>query len=326
MTADKLQEYLVRRISNKESYSDLLSFPRYIEVETVNVCNARCPMCTIIDWTRKSKPMTDEIFEKISKEVIEHKSELKRISLYRDGEPLLDRKLADRVAILKNGGVKDVAISTNVSMLTKEKARDLLNAGIDLVILSIDSLKKEVYEGIRLGLKFDNVLSNALNFIKLRDQIRPETKIWVRMIRQQSNYDEWQEYEKFWSEKVSNNDRVYYHYIFNWGNQLRDFKPVAKSYEPNLPCVALWSLLVIFSNGDVPLCNVDFNKKHGVGNVMTSSIKELWQSRFMNEKRNMHLSGKKGEIDICKNCNVWDEPKDKDSISPQYASDVELYA
>lgn len=325
MDMNKSQEYLVRRISNKESYSKLLSFPRYIEVETVNNCNARCPMCTIDDWQRKSKPMTDEMFEKIAKEVIEHKDEVKRISLYRDGEPLLDRKLANRVTILKKGGVKGVTISTNVSMLTEEKARDLLVAGIDVVILSIDSLNKEVYESIRLGLKFENVLTNALNFIKLRDQIRPKTKIWVRMIRQKSNYDEWPEYQKFWDKKVSNNDRVYYHYIFNWGNQLKDFEPVSKSYEPNLPCVALWSLLVIFSNGDVPLCNVDYNKKHGVGNIMSNSIKELWQSKFLNEKRNLHLSGRKGEIDICKNCNVWDEPKDQDQISSEYVSDIELY-
>mgnify|MGYP001561963912 CR=1 FL=1 len=320
----KQEEYLIRRISKNETHSDLLSFPRYIEIETINACNARCPMCTINDWKRNSKPMNDEMFEKIAKELIAHANVLKRVSLYRDGEPLLDKKLAKRIAILKEGGVKNVAISTNVSLLTEEKAKEILNAGIDFVMMSIDSLKKEVYEGIRVNLKFEDVLKNAINFIKLRDTIRPETKIWIRMVRQESNYNEWNEYKKFWSEKTSPGDRIYYHFIANWGGQLANFKPISKSYEPNLPCVALWSLFVIFSDGDVSLCNVDYNKKYSLGNIMSNSIKELWQSKLISEKRDLHLNGRKKEICICKNCNVWDEPIDLDPISSEYADSIEL--
>tara|TARA_Y100000310_G_scaffold50196_1_gene46290 strand:+ start:4226 stop:5203 length:978 start_codon:yes stop_codon:yes gene_type:complete len=320
----KCKEYLVKRISPKENYDTLLKFPRYIEIETVNICNARCPMCTITDWNRDAKPMTDELFAKIASELINHTSEIKRVSLYRDGEPLLDSKLAERVAILKKGGIKTVAISTNVSLLTESKSRDLLNAGIDLVIMSIDSLKKEIYENIRKGLRFEDVLNNALRFIELRNKLRPETKIWIRMIRQESNNNEWTEYHKYWSHKLSDNDRVYYHYIFNWGGQLNGFKSVSKSYEPNLPCVSLWSLLVIFSNGDVPLCNVDYKKKYPTGSILSNTIEELWQSSLMNQKREHHLKGEKASIDICKSCNVWDEPKDKESISSEYADNIEI--
>ncbi len=49
MDIQTAREYLQRRISPQESYEDLLNFPRFIEIETVNACNARCPMCTIDD-------------------------------------------------------------------------------------------------------------------------------------------------------------------------------------------------------------------------------------------------------------------------------------
>ncbi|MBW2975188.1 radical SAM protein [Candidatus Woesearchaeota archaeon] len=320
----KLEEYLTKRISNSESYEDLLKFPRYLEIETLKACNARCPMCPTKDWGRKPEPISDQLFKKIADEIIKHANQIKRVSLYRDGEPLLDKKLADRVAMLKKGHVKDIAISTNVSLLTESKSKELLNAGIDLVILSIDSLYKETYENIRVGLKFDEVIKNALRFIELRNRIRPETKIWIRMIRQKSNFSEWPEFKEHWSKKVSENDRVYYHNIFNWGGQLDNFKPIAQSFEPNLPCVALWSLMVIFSNGDVPLCNVDFKNKHPVGNVESSSIEELWKSKLLNQKRELHLNRKKSDIDICQNCNVWDEPTDKESVSSEYADKTEI--
>lgn len=322
MERAKSEEYLVRRVSPGERYRDLLRFPRYLEVETVNVCNARCPMCTIDDWERGGKPMTDELFRKIALEIIDHADEVRRVSLYRDGEPLIDKKLASRVAMLKDGGVKDVTISTNVSLLTEVRSRELLEAGPDLIIMSIDSLKKEVFESIRVRLVFEEVLENALRFIELRDKIRPQTRIWVRMIRQQSNEDEWPEYQQFWTPRLGVHDRVYYHNIFNWGGQLKGFVPIAQSYEPNLPCVALWSLLVIFTDGGVPLCNVDYNNRYPTGSVLEKSIAELWQSDVMNERRRLHLSGQKECISLCEKCNVWDEPPDSAVISAQYASAV----
>lgn len=315
----KAEEYLLRRISPGERYEDLLSFPRYLEIETVNVCNARCPMCTIEDWERGSKPMTDALFKKVADEVIAHAPEVKRVSLYRDGEPLIDRKLPGRVATLKDGGIQNVAISTNVSLLNEERSRALLEAGLDIVIMSIDSLQKDVFEQIRVRLNFEQVLENALRFIELRNQIRPETTVWVRMIRQQSNFGEWPDYQRYWSSRLSAHDRVYYHHIFNWGGQLKGFQSIAPSYEPALPCVALWSLLVVFCNGDVPLCNVDYNNKYPLGNVATRSIAELWRSKLANERRELHLSGQKGCINLCADCNVWDESSDLASTAAQYA-------
>jgi len=324
--ANALHKYLSRRINPGGDYDELLTFPPYLEIETVNACNARCPMCTIADWERGFQPMTDELFKKVADEVIEHADEVKRVSLYRDGEPLIDKKMPQRVAMLKEGGIKNTMIATNVSLLDADRSRDLLEAGLDGIILSIDSLDKEVFEAIRVRLIFEEVMENALRFIELRNKIRPQTKIWVRMIRQESNKDEWPAYRDFWMPKMSDHDRVYSHNLHNWGAQLKGFKAIAGSYEPNLPCVALWSLLVIFCNGDVPLCNVDFNNKFPNGSVATSSIQELWQSSTMMQRREWHLNGQKGLISMCENCNVWDEPPDGEDISADYTSQIELQA
>lgn len=310
--SEKNFDYLVRRISPRETINDLLTFPRYLEIETVNTCNARCPMCTIDEWTRHSPTMKEEIFGKIVDEVAEHAPTIRRASLYRDGEPLLDKKLPDRVARLKDVGVGTVSIATNVSLLNEERARGILEAGIDHVILSVDSLKKEIYESIRVRLNFEEVLDNALRFIRLRNEIRPSAQVVVRMIRQESNYDEWPAYREFWWDKVSAHDRVYFHNIHNWGSQLEGFSSIEKSLEPQHPCVALWSLLVIFANGDVPMCNVDFNNTHPTGSLRDHTIQELWQSKIMTQRRQLHLDGEKHKSPLCINCNVWDEVPDQE--------------
>lgn len=323
ITADA-KEYLARRIYPGATYQDLLKFPRYLEIETVNACNARCPMCTIADWERGHTPMKDALYNKIAAEVIEHADHVKRVSLYRDGEPLIDKKLATRTAVLKEGGVREVAIATNVSLLDEGRSKDLLEAGMDTVIMSIDSLNKEVFESIRVRLVLEEVMENAHRFIRLRNQIRPRTQIWMRMIRQSGNEGEWPSYHDYWSRYLSDQDRIYYRNIFNWGGQLDGFKPIAKSFEPNLPCVALWSLMVIFCNGDVPLCNVDFNNKYPTGSVENHSIEELWLSKVVAERRDLHLGGQKDHISLCENCNVWDESPAGDSVSAQYATEMDI--
>ena len=325
MVGNKLEKYLLGRIDKDSKINDLLRFPRFFEIETVNACNARCPMCTIDDWQRKTPTMKDSLFNKIVDELREHSDIIQRVSLYRDGEPLLDKKLPKRVQLLKDNGIKQVSIATNVSLLNEKRSIDLLESGIDLVIMSIDSLDKNIFESIRVRLDFDEVIENAKRFIELRDRISPNTRIWMRMIRQKSNIDEWPYYEQYWSKYLNKNDRIYYHNIFNWGGQLDGFSPVKSTYEPNLPCVSLWSLFVIFGDGKVPLCNVDYNNKFPLGDVTKSSIEEIWRSSLLNKYRDMHLGHKKDNISICQNCNVWDEGSESDDfLSDKYAEKISL--
>ena len=142
----KFEEYLVKRIDKNKNLAGLLEYPSYIEIETVNACNARCPMCTINDWNRNYPTMKDNVFNKISDDLIENKKYLKRVTLHRDGEPLLDKKLPMRIAKFKENGINSTSIATNASLLNEKKSRELLEAGIGSIMMSVDSLKKEVFE------------------------------------------------------------------------------------------------------------------------------------------------------------------------------------
>jgi radical SAM protein with 4Fe4S-binding SPASM domain len=298
-----MRDYILRRAGGT-SYEGLIRFPRYFEIETVNACNARCPMCTIDDWDRRDGLMSDETFSKIADEIGRHAGEVYRVALYRDGEPLIDKKLPKRVAAMKERGVKRVGISTNVELLTPAKSEALLAAGLDEILMSIDSLKPDVYESIRVGCHYETVMANCQKFIELRNQMGSKCQVWVRMIRQEKNKDEWPSFRDYWQPKLGQDDRVDYRNIHNWGAQLVNFKPIIAA-DTQKPCVALWSLMVIFANGDVPMCNVDYNNKYPLGNVMQSSIADLWQSSEQQKRREAHMTG--AREGICNGCTVWAE-------------------
>ncbi len=317
------QQYLQQRIDHSSSYESLLNFPKYFEIETVNACNARCPMCTIADWQRKTPTMETDLFKKIADEIAENAQHVKRVSLYRDGEPLLDKKLPDRITYLKEKKIARVGIATNVSLLDERRAKNILEAGIDEVILSVDSLKKTVFEEMRAGLNFETVKENAIRFVELRDKINPSTSIWMRMVVGDKNLNEWTEYKKFWETRLAKNDRLYYHSMHNWGGQVSLNKPTF-SYELSRPCVALWSLMVIFGNGDVPLCNIDYNNKFPTGSVANNSIANVWQSQKNRHRRKLHLNGQKSEISLCTNCNVWDEQLEHETETNRFGERKEV--
>ena len=81
--------------------------------------------------------------------------------------------------------------------------------------------------------------------------------------------------------------------------------------------------MVFFANGEVPLCNVDYNNKYPVGNIMDDTIRGLWNSKILNLRRKYHFESNKSKIDICKNCNVWDE-SGEELISSEFADKVSL--
>lgn len=305
------EEYLVRRISPRERLSVLTMFPRYFEIETVNACQARCPMCTIADWNRKDGAMKDNLFEKIAGEIESH-PEVLRVSLFRDGEPLLDKKLGKRIARIKRHSLADVQICTNVELLDEKRGLEILQAGLDECILSIDSTRAATYNKIRVGLDHAKVMENSHRFFQLRDGLRSKCRIRVRMIRQPLNAEEWEaRFRSEWWHRLKPGDTVEYRDMHNWGGQLHGFHPskVEQGEKGGRvpPCIALWSLMTIFANGDVPLCNVDYNNKFPLGNVRDTSIAELWQSASQNNRRRVHWDGHREILPPCTNCTVWSE-------------------
>ena len=74
------------------------------------------------------------------------------------GEPLVRRGFIDFIAALKNiNGLKDISLTTN-GILLEEFARDIFDAGICRINVSLDSLNKDKYFRITNGGNLDAVL------------------------------------------------------------------------------------------------------------------------------------------------------------------------
>jgi len=303
----------IKNLENRmglENLSRANYFPKYFEMETVRGCNARCSMCTIYEWNGRGL-MSDNLFSRIVGEVKHYNDWIERVCLSRNGEPLLDKKLPERIKAIKEAGIKYVTFSTNASLLNEEKTRALISSGLDDIRFSIDGVTKKTFEEIRKGLNFEEVVENCLRFIRIRDEIGSTPTVQVRMTLQNANKHEEEEWKKYWKARISGQDIVSSKPMHSWGNQLKNYEGEEKEngVYTGIPCISLWSTMIIHFDGRVPLCGCDYNNKFTLGNINNSSIQQVWQSQQFSSVRELHSSGKRNEIELCNGCNVWDSER-----------------
>jgi len=285
-------------------------FPKYFEIETVNACNARCIMCTVQEWNLSKSDeyiMSMELFEKFVEEVSHYSDWIETVCLNRDGEPTLDKHLVQRVKMLKDVGIKKVTFSTNAQNLSNELIAELLDAGLDDIMISIDGFSKNIFETIRKKLDFDKVMENTLNFIKTRNQLNSKCSIRIRAVKMDENQHELEQWLTFWNDQLSDRDRAYIMPMHSWGNQSYEEQDTKVKYYSNKACISPFSTMILHVDGTAPLCGCDYSVKHLLGKFPQESIKEIWNSDGFEKIRFAHENSNRNEIELCQGCNIWDK-------------------
>ena len=118
--------------------------PLYVKIKINYGCNLKCAMCKHWRETREAPIPMDRF-----KEVISELAELgtKKIH-FSGGEPMLRPQLPDLVAHATGLGMR-VTLTTNGTLINKEKAKALVEAGLRGVNVSIDSPIRKVHEKVR---------------------------------------------------------------------------------------------------------------------------------------------------------------------------------
>jgi 2-deoxy-scyllo-inosamine dehydrogenase (SAM-dependent) len=70
-----------------------------------------------------------------------------------------------------------------------------------------------------------------------------------------------------------------------------------------LPCYAPTEMFIVTSNGDVLLCYEDSKREHVFGNIMLSSLQQIWSEPGFVELRRLLREGRRTEAGgICEHC------------------------
>jgi len=161
-----------------------------IYIEPTVACNLDCITCFRNAWDQPIGKMTDETFESIL-------NGLKQMEPIPDvyfggiGEPLFHPKTIQWIRRVKQElGVK-VELITNGTILTEKKSRELIEAGLDVLWVSLDGATPEGFEDVRLGAELPLILENLRRLFKMRKGGHfPQPEIGVAFVAMKRNIND----------------------------------------------------------------------------------------------------------------------------------------
>lgn len=150
-----------RRFAEDKDYlpSKVTWDPVFANIEITTRCNLACRFCM---RTRMGISGKDMMFETFSR-IIERIPHAYRITFVGLGEPLLHPDIIRFVNLVKSHG-KRAALVTNGLTLDREIAGELIRAGLDSIVFSIDAPNQASVDKLRQGTDFHRVIRNILAF------------------------------------------------------------------------------------------------------------------------------------------------------------------
>jgi radical SAM protein with 4Fe4S-binding SPASM domain len=297
--------------------------PFSISIEPTTSCNLRCPECPsgLRQFSRPTGMLQKELFEKV---ILQFKKHLHSLTFYFQGEPYLNPDFLKMVEFASSNRIYTIT-STNAHYLTGENAAATIKSGLDKLIISVDGVTQETYEKYRVGGDLEKVIAGTKEIVKQKRELKSKTPhiAWQFVV---FDHNEKQVEEVKRMGKELGVDEVMIKtaqiYDFEEGKSIIPSNEKYSRYKLNKEgkyeiknkllnqCWRMWQGCVITWDGKVVPCCFDKDAKHGMGDLKSASIKDVWFSEAYNKFRNAILIGR-SEIDICKNCTegtkVWAE-------------------
>ena len=303
-----------------------LKYPDHITIETTSRCNLKCIMCRGVQ--DRDAAYLGDIDETVWEKCLEIATHVKLITVYGDGEPLMDPKFLGRLQQLEQTGVQ-YGFSTNGVLLNQKTIETLIDLkNLKRINISLDSQVPEIYQRIR-GAKFENILSNLTTLLQ---SIKHPDRVSVSAVAMRCNFEKLREFPEFLSKIgckrfiliLLNGDSNFLKQERppneNFIEVLADIKENCNKFGVTLyftpsfdtpfaelkdadhatrQCIFPWKSPLITRVGDVlPCCT----SRESMGNLRTDTFEDIWTGTKFSNFRAALINGGKNIPEVCKNC------------------------
>jgi MoaA/NifB/PqqE/SkfB family radical SAM enzyme len=267
----------------------LTRMPSIIVIDVTNACNLACPVCPVtIAMTRRRGMMPMRVFRRIIDD-FRDRPEKPEIFFNFSGEPTLNRRLPEFVALATGSGHKTF-LSTNATRIDERLSRALIEAGLDRVYLCMDGFDAEAQEAYRVKSRFAVVKRNIETFVRLKHAHgtgRPLCILQTLLTR----YSERQIGQiEAWAREIGL-DRIRFK-TFSTGTYTSEAeRRAAERFLPETPeyrriqgldtpalCHEPLHSTVVFYDGDLGLCCIDYDKHVQMPNIMRDGFVKAYLS------------------------------------------------
>ena len=300
--------------------SKILGYPYMAHISPGGLCNLSCAFCPVHDPQLQGKTLLP--FDTFKKFIDESGDYLIYIILWSWGEPFLNPEIYKMIQYAGEKGILSVT-SSNMNKFSLREAEQLIQSGLDGLIVAIDGTTDETYSRLRKGGSLEKAIENT----KMLVETKPKTGakkpfINLRMVVSKENETQ---VEGFWdlakelgvdmvSLKAFSTRQMGYSdpevdrrfapetKKYRWYRYHPDFVPDREPKKYN--CRFPWTKPTLFPDGTIISCEFDFRYEHPFGNINTQSFKEIWFGRKIQQFRKQFRKDR-DRFAFCRDC-VYD--------------------
>jgi radical SAM protein with 4Fe4S-binding SPASM domain len=290
----------------------LRTLPDEIQIEPIMGCNLKCPMCPVPDAPAAMNGRTPvlmklDTYRRILGQIADRP---RFVLLTVFGEPLLHPQIVEFIRLAKNDR-HHVALITNGTTLSPEMADNLMDAGLNVLTISMDGLTKDTFESLRVRGSHDVVVGNLRALAAQNAERGYPLRIEINYVVSKRNESEVEGFFREFSPLVH---RINFNPVGDHGGQFDLPLTLARdSGDPRvisrgstavtrLPCVHLWRGLAISAEGRIMLCCNDFKHESALPRVDERPLLDVWQTE-LERIRSDHVAGR-FEAEPCRSCRV----------------------
>lgn len=306
---------MIRDVNNRTKLEDAipLDTPLVVHIESTNLCNFKCKFCPTGDhellkkYNVKKGIMEYQIFCKVIDDLCEFKRKVKNILFHIEGEPLLNKRLPDMIRYAKQKNVADrLILFTNGSLLNHTLSREIVNAGIDHIQISIEGVSDEKYkELVCVDINYEELVTKVEDLYKQKgDNCTIVAKIIDSGLTKE-------EKEKFYRDFTKISDSCHIENLISYIDE--SIKDTSLGLGKNLTtdnicikekdvCTNPFYVLSVGFDGRVSACSCDWRQSVIMGDSKNETLFEIWNGDKFNSFRRLQLEKKKNSHPACREC------------------------
>lgn len=302
-----------------------LSTPYTLNIFPSNVCNFKCSYCAQSlpediwneEYKVRKEMMQDDVIDLIVEQSKAFSDKYKLISMMGHGEPLCNRKLPEYIEKIKKADIcKRIDIITNASLLTYEYSDEFIDAGLDVLRVSLQGITSKSYKNTsNVNIDFGRLYDNLTYFYK---KSRGKCKLYVKTMDVTLSDNETSKFYELFNDIT---DRMYIdkvkpvysqvEYTEEEKDMTTDRYGVRHSHR--IVCPQPFYMMSVWPNGDVTACDALY-KSGMLGNVKSESLRSMWTSDIHKAFCKDQLFGGRFTNARCKQCCAPDDVAHKEDV------------
>lgn len=299
--------------------------PFAVFIDPCGACNFKCCFCPCNNSQYRVKErhqaMSWDIFQRAlqglktwaqrDREAGNDETSLKVVNLYGFGEPLMNPRIANMVCALKESQVcREIRLFTNGALLTEELGQQLIDAGLDILRVSVEALDSDGYRELcGVDIQFDQIVENVAAYY--RRSRGTSSQVTAKIVSATLKGPE--DLDRFNAifEPISD-----YYFVEDLGNNWPEFDEMKMPDQEHVQghklhfarnearriCTLPFTDMMVHSDGTVSACCVDWKAGTAYGNLAEQSLDGIWRGQRLRAFQLMHLDRSAYQDTICRDC------------------------